>query len=176
MGCLKCNDLLSLIRLPYCSRWASGNHHDERARQQGAKSLKIVGREGYSFYISNWFHNLWNPEVQCWIHKSSLIFPILSRINQNSLWTPMSLRSILILSSHLHLGLPTGLFPAGVSVKILETLLSSSILATWSPHLNLLYLITLIVVFTYYTVLIWHSIATFKYFEIKFGIIFNKTG
>ena len=42
--------------------------------------------------------------------------------------------SILILFSHLRLGLPRGLFPAGVPVKILKALLPSSILATWPAH------------------------------------------
>ena len=56
---------------------------------------------------------------------------------------PISLRSILILSSHLHLGLPKGLFSVGFPVKILKALLPSSILATWPAHLNLLVLITL---------------------------------
>ena len=55
---------------------------------------------------------------------------------------PISSRSILILSSHLRLGLPKGLFPVGLPVKILKALLPCSILATWS-HLNLLDLITL---------------------------------
>ena len=44
---------------------------------------------------------------------------------------PTSFRSILILSSYLCLGLPNGLFPAGVPVKILKAFLASSILATW---------------------------------------------
>ena len=56
---------------------------------------------------------------------------------------PISLRSILIVSSHPRLGLPIGIFPVGVSVKILKALLPSSILATWPAHLNLLDLITL---------------------------------
>ena len=50
---------------------------------------------------------------------------------------PISLRSILILSSHLRLGLPKGLFPVDVLVKILKALLPSSILATWPAYLNL---------------------------------------
>ena len=54
-----------------------------------------------------------------------------------------SSRTILILSSHLLLGLPKGLFPEGLAVKILKFLLPSFILATCPPHLNLLYLITL---------------------------------
>ena len=40
------------------------------------------------------------------------------------------LKSILILSSHLCLGLPKGLFPVGVPVKILKALLTASVLAT----------------------------------------------
>ena len=31
--------------------------------------------------VSNQIHGLWNPEVQCHIHKGSPIIPILSRIN-----------------------------------------------------------------------------------------------
>ena len=50
---------------------------------------------------------------------------------------------ILILSSHLRLGLPKDIFPAGVPVKILKALLPSFILATWPAHLSLLNLITL---------------------------------
>ena len=46
---------------------------------------------------------------------------------------PISLSAILILSSHLRLGLPKGLFPAGVPVKILKELLPA--------HLSLLDLI-----------------------------------
>jgi len=46
------------------------------------------------------------------------------------------------LSSHLRLGLPKGIFPAGLPVKILKAL-PSSILATWSAHHNLLDLINL---------------------------------
>ena len=52
-------------------------------------------------------------------------------------------RLILILSSHLLLGLPKGLFPVGLPVKILKALLPSSILAICPTHLNLLDLITL---------------------------------
>ena len=56
---------------------------------------------------------------------------------------PISLRFILILSSHLRRGLPKSLFPVSVPVKIFKALLPCSILATDPDHLNLLDLITL---------------------------------
>jgi hypothetical protein len=48
-----------------------------------------------------------------------------------------------MLSSHLLLGLPKGLFPVSLPVRILKELLSSSILATCPVHLSHLDLITL---------------------------------
>ena len=50
---------------------------------------------------------------------------------------------ILILSSHLRLGHSKSIFPVGVPLKMLKAVPPSSILATWSAHLNLLDLITL---------------------------------
>ena len=54
----------------------------------------------------------------------------------NSSYWYIFLRSFIILSSHLRLGLLKSLFPVGVPVKVLKALLPSSILATWHAHLN----------------------------------------
>jgi hypothetical protein len=55
---------------------------------------------------------------------------------------PTSLRSILILSSHIRMGLPRGLLPSGFPIKTLYAPFVSSVRATCFAHLTLLDLIT----------------------------------
>ena len=66
---------------------------------------------------------------------------------------PISLRSVLILSSELRLGLPKHVFSAGLPANIFKTLPLSSILAALPVHLNLLDLITLTVLRELYKLL-----------------------
>ena len=56
---------------------------------------------------------LWNPEVHYCGYNSPPPIPILSEINPIHAPHSLSWRSILILSSHLYLGLSSGLFPSG---------------------------------------------------------------
>jgi hypothetical protein len=86
---------------------------------------------------------LWNPKVHNCIHKSSPPVPILSQIDSvHGPPHPTSRRFILILSSHLRLGLPSDLPPSGFPTKALYAPLLSPIRATCSAHLSLLDLIT----------------------------------
>ena len=70
---------------------------------------------------------LWNPKVHYRIYNSPPPVPILSKIDPVIASHPTSLRFILVLSSHLHLGLPSCLLPSGCPTKTLY----ASVL---SPH------------------------------------------
>jgi hypothetical protein len=70
---------------------------------------------------------------------------VLSEINQYSPFNLVFPRSILILSSHLRLGLPSCLCPSGISSKIVYAFLIFLIHATCPAHLILLDLITVII-------------------------------
>jgi len=75
-------------------------------------------------------------------HKRLPSVLILSLIHPVHAPHPTSCRSILILSFHLHLGLPSGIFPSGFPTKTQNAPLLSLMHATRPAPLNLLGLIT----------------------------------
>jgi hypothetical protein len=85
---------------------------------------------------------LWNPKVHYYIHKCPPPVSILSQLNPVNTPTSCSWRSILILSSHLRLGLLSGLFPSGFSNNLLCTPLPYPIRDTCPSHLILFDFVT----------------------------------
>ena len=83
-----------------------------------------------------------NSNVRYHTHKRPPPVSILDQPNQSTYPHSKSWRSILILSTHLRLGLPSGLFPSSFPNKTLYTPLSSPIRVTCPAQLILLDFIT----------------------------------
>ena len=91
-----------------------------------------------------------NPKVHYRTHKPPPTVPILGQPNPVHYPHPTSWRFILILFTHLRLGLPSGLFPPGFPTKTPYTPLSSPIRATCPVYLILLDFITRIILVEQY--------------------------
>ena len=85
---------------------------------------------------------LWNPKFLYRIQKGLNLPLFLARSIQSMPSHLTSWRSILILSSHVRQGLPSGRFPTGFPAKTLNAPLLTPILATCPAHVFFLDLIT----------------------------------
>jgi hypothetical protein len=89
---------------------------------------------------------LWNTKVHYNAHKSPLLVPILSQNNPvHTIPSYLSLRSILTLSTHLHLGLHSCVFPSDTSHQYPICILLLPIRATCLTYLVVLDLVILII-------------------------------
>ena len=131
---------------------------------------------------TNWFaasqeipHILWNPNVHYRIHKCPANLS-LSRASliQSILPHTTSWRSILILSSHLCLAVPSGLYPSGFPTKTLYTPLLSPICITCPAHLIFLDFITRTILGEEYRTLS-SSLCSFLHFPVTSSVLGPST-
>ena len=84
--------------------------------------------------LNNWLSM--NPEVHYRPYISPPLVPISSKFHPVSSIRTFGLQIHFILSSHLHLGLPKGLFPSDLSTKTLYDFMDYSIRTTCPAHLS----------------------------------------
>jgi hypothetical protein len=102
----------------------TGGRHSQKSFFLLFSMTSVIGIKNCDWGAINWAalqeldSNSWNPKVQYSIHKCPLLVPILSPINPIHT-IPSYLRSILRLSTQLHLGLPSGLFYSGFPTNTL---------------------------------------------------------
>jgi len=107
---------------------------------------------------------LWNPKVYYCIHKCPPSFPVPSQLDPVHNRTFHFLKIHLNISSHLRLGLPSGLFPSGFPTRTLYTPLPFPIHATCPAHLFLPDFITRTILGEQYMSLtFWRRKFTFKF-------------
>jgi hypothetical protein len=87
---------------------------------------------------------LWNPKVHYRVHNSPPTVPTLIQMNTIHTLQTYFTKIHLILSSHVSLGLPSGLLPSGSPTKILHAFLIAPMHATCPAHLIFLDLIIVI--------------------------------
>jgi hypothetical protein len=113
----KCTQNYTYLLTPWC-----------RVLLEKLIGLQLV-KKFSAFYGTRWFITALTTVRHLSLSRAS---PIQSIYTHNTSW-----RFILILSAHLRLGLPSGLFPSGFPTKTLYATLSSPIRATCPTHLIL---------------------------------------
>jgi hypothetical protein len=135
--CTGNSDQILVVFLSLIRRQSVKNPNSLHAAQTLIETLTVRSASQESFHL------LWNQKVHCRVNMLSPPVHSLSQMNQIHIFKPHFPKlHFLIVSSHLRLDPPSGLFPFGFATKILYTL-SSPVCVLHGPHLILLDLIVL---------------------------------